>query len=101
MLPAVKLDDQPCLGTAKIEDVFVDRHLSFELQAVQTAIAHEEPKNALGVGLIAAQLPGKGDFVRHGALLVATCAPLTPSPRPSPLRGEGAHGRNPSKWHTA
>jgi hypothetical protein len=68
----VQFDNQLCLSTAKIDDVFVDRHLPLELQPVQTTIAHAEPQDALGVRLISAQTPREGDFRSHCARLVVS-----------------------------
>src|ERR1043166_9609135 len=75
VLAPIEFDDQLCLGTAKIDDILVDRHLPFKFQTVEATIAHAEPEDALGVRLIAAQSSGKGDFVSHGALLGVPASP--------------------------
>jgi hypothetical protein len=33
VLSAIKLDDEPGVGTTEIDNVSIDRHLPFELQA--------------------------------------------------------------------
>jgi len=52
MLSAIKLNNQMCGFTAKVDDIAVDRNLPPEFHAMQTAISQPKPKLAFGVGLL-------------------------------------------------
>jgi hypothetical protein len=50
MLSAVDLDDQVALETHEINNVWADRLLASELEAVQPAVTQSLPQSLLGIG---------------------------------------------------
>ena len=88
MLTAIKLDRKMCVAAGKIDDVRADRELCDEFGAVELASAQVSPQAFFGVGLVAPELARdrREAFFRYRR---------SPSPQPSPRRGEGVKRRPP------
>ena len=52
MLTTIKLNDHLCIGTNKISNEAIDRHLSLEFPARESAIAQTEPEDPLCIRLM-------------------------------------------------
>jgi len=87
VLPAIKLDDEVRGSTGKIRDVRPNLELADEFCAYETPASQVVPKMVLGVGAGPAKLScdrGQSLFRQR----------RSPSPQPSPRRGEGATWRS-------
>ena len=60
VLAAIGLDYKTGSGAVEVEDIGAKRDLAAELQTVELAGAEGTPKDALGLGLAAAQAAGGG-----------------------------------------
>ena len=56
VLTAIDFDDQARFEAGEIGDVFADRNLAPELQAIEASVAETIPQAAFGVGPVAAHL---------------------------------------------
>ena len=68
MLPAIDLDDEPCLEAGEVDDVVVDRMLASELMAAQNAGSEGAPEGFLGLRGLTSQSSGAlyGHFPSRG-----------------------------------
>ncbi len=82
VLAAIQFDDQSCRAAGKVGDVGANRELTDEFRPFETPPAQVVPQPVFGIGAPAAQL------ARDWTILLFWQR-RTPSPQPSPLRGEG------------
>jgi hypothetical protein len=66
MLPAVKFDDDPCIGANEVDDEPINRRLPSEFPAFETAIAQAKPQHAFGIRLMATKSSRCADISFHG-----------------------------------
>lgn len=79
VLPTVSFDDKAKLDTQKIGNVRPDRHLPTKLCVRQLPISQARPKQRLSMSLLSPQRTSSSRISLFH----------TPSPHPSPQRGEG------------
>jgi hypothetical protein len=54
MLPAIDLQDELCIGTAKIHNEAIERHLSPEFPSTKPTVTQAEPQHPFRIGLMSA-----------------------------------------------
>ena len=86
MLPAVDLNDEPCLVASKICEIRSDRCLATEMRLRQGQPFQVTPKFLFGVRNFAAKSPGAWH-----AHIARSCLLHPPTPDPSPPSGGGAN----------
>src|SRR5262245_29122013 len=110
MLAAIKLNDHLRISTNKVDDKPIDRNLSFEFPARESATAQTEPDSSLCIRLLPTQAPCCCRGIRHlrtNYVPNPLTPPLSPAGRGSRscswrcLGSTSPLGRRPSRWHTA
>lgn len=64
MLPAVDLDDQLRVEADEIDDEAIERHLPFEFQAFELAVAQRLPEEIFSLGGIRSHFAGESAVAR-------------------------------------
>ncbi len=84
----VEFENQLFFQTDKIDDVAADRHLSFELEPTEFAVADFGPEEFSVLAGARRICFARSRFSASASRLFSVIAPTTPSPLPSPPAGE-------------